>query len=209
MDFEKFKGVVFDFDGVFADSIPMHDRAYQQVLSDIGVSVTVEYLHKAIGSTPRQVLTSILQDTHPDKIEQTLKAFISYLGERCTQLPVSRNMDTLLEVLKGKKYSIGVASSTDSFVLRSFLETNRLLPFVDFIVGGENLQKGKPDPEMIQKCLSGLQLSPSGAFAVDDARSGILAAKSLGMYAIAYAKHSKKEIPEADLTITDFSELLN
>jgi len=102
---------------------------------------------------------------------------------------------------------IGVASSTYSDILQLILEKFGIQKYVSVIIGGESITKGKPDPEMLTCALQKLGIAGQEAFAIDDARSGIIAAKALSMYAIAYLQYSRKPISESDMAVMDFNEI--
>ena len=66
----------------------------------------------------------------------------------------------------------------------------------------------KPDPEMLNKALGKLGAGPQSSIAIDSSPNGIIAAKLIGMYAIAYMRYSQSSIREADLSVQDFKEII-
>lgn len=203
------KAIIFDFDGVITNGIPFHDRAYLEVLKNYGVTVSMDYLHSKIGMTPREVLTAIVREHNvpvdPDLItRQHLDLTTKLYRNEAEPTP---HLADFLERCQQAGLLIGVASSTHSDILTTVLEKFGVRNYFSGLIGGESVTKGKPDPDMIRQVLVQLDVPAPQAIAIDDAQSGIDAAKSLKMYTIAYAPYSHKVPANADMTIDDFLEI--
>jgi len=200
---------VFDFDGVITDGIPLQDEAYVLLFSKYGLDVSVDYLHTHIGMTSRQVIEKIAIensiDESLDSLVQAQKALVKDLY--ATKAEPAPGLRAFVTKLQESNFTIAVASSTQSDILKLVLSKFGILDAFVSVVGGEMISKGKPDPEMIQKSLDNMGASPANAVAIDDARSGILAANTLGMYSIGYMHYAKTVIPEANVLVNDFAEL--
>ncbi len=203
------KAIVFDFDGVITDGIPFHDQAYSKTFETYGLNVPLEELHSMIGSTSKQVFEKIFSSrdlaTDPEEASREHAAMLFNLYKEKAEMP--EGLVGFLQHCKEKGLHIGLSSSTHSNILKAVLEKFQISNYFTAVVGGEGVSKGKPDPEMILKALDVLNVQPEDAIAIDDAKSGILAAKSINMYAIAYLNYSKIEIPQADINVYNFEEI--
>ncbi|NCU38152.1 HAD family phosphatase [Candidatus Saccharibacteria bacterium] len=180
-----------------------------QTFKNYGVTVPIEELHSKIGSTNKQVFEQCFSDRGvPVDIENIVdehEDILFTLYKDKAELP--EGLKDFLEACKKNDLLIGLSSATNSKMLKIVLEKFGISTYFDVVIGGESVSKGKPDPEMIQKALEKLHVRPEQAIAIDDARSGIIAAKSIDMFTIAYLKFSKQEIPEADSSVWEFNDI--
>lgn len=201
--------IVFDFDGVLADGISFWDKSYSKIFAKHGVELDMDFLHTKIGKTTNQVVQELIEyyslELDPRTVEDQIQRDV--LKTFAVQAKESLHLKHFLKKLKSAGIRIGIASGSCSEAIKIVLKKFEVEEYFEVIVGGEDVCKGKPDPEMILKALEVLGVDPKNAMAIDDARSGILAAKSIGMHTIGYLKYSKKEILEADLNVNDFDEI--
>ncbi len=182
------QAIVFDFDGVITDGIPLHDEAYQKVFVDAGTACE-EFDIEAEAENLLQRFHSILYKLYLRKAKPA-PVLEDFLGE-CEEQGIS----------------IAVASSTSSQILEAFLSKFNLLPYFESIVGGDMIDKGKPNPEMIETALERIGFSGEDAVAIDDSQAGITAANKLNMYTIAYTRYIEGELQGAEEYVSDFSEI--
>ena len=202
------KAVVFDFDGVIVDGIPLHDKAYVEIFRDIGIDTTVEYLRMKIGKTSKEVIQEVLDEfSNTTDLATIQEGHLNLLQTYYDKADLSPHLPEFLEMLREKKIRIALASSTNTAILKSVAKRNNIDTYFEAYIGGELVEKGKPSPEMILKALSALDCDPKDALAIDDAPSGIAAAKSIGMEAIGYTYFSKEVLPDADIVVDDFLKI--
>ena len=105
---------------------------------------------------------------------------------------------------RGYKLSIGSSSKNTKFILGQL----GLGDFFDAIADGTDITNSKPDPEVFLKSAEKLGIEPSQCAVVEDAKSGIEAAKAAGMTALALFGDAK-ECGEEDYNLAGFADLLN
>jgi HAD superfamily hydrolase (TIGR01509 family) len=203
------KAILFDFDGVLVDGIPINDLNYVSSFSEIGLDIDLDYLHTKIGMTTGQVIRAILHDNRidmdPVRLEEKMQENIVEMYAKMAEMPPG--LIEFLKIAKSMKLKMGIGSGTHSQAIQKVLSSYGISSYFDVIVGGEMVKRGKPDPELWLRVLEELGVNPSDALAIDDARSGILAAKEINVKAIGYLRYSKEEIPEADENVFDFKEI--
>lgn len=200
--------IVFDFDGVIVDGVPLHDQAYLQTFQELGLSVPLEQLHTKIGKTSREVIAEILHEQGSDANQATaILRHSELLVQLYEQAPLAPHLEAFLQRVQANGIRMALASSTGSQILKSVVGRHHIANYFAGYVGGEMITKGKPDPEMIQKALNLLGCTPQDALAIDDAPSGIAAAKALQMKTIGYTFFSKKPLDEADAVVDDFLDI--
>jgi beta-phosphoglucomutase len=204
-----YKAIVFDFDGVITDGIPFHDQAYLNIYRSLGLDVSMDYLHTKIGQTPAEVLNGIRDKFHisfdaQELMKQHHAEVFKLYQSRAVPSP---NLGKFLAKCQQAGLVLGLASSTHSEILNMVLNKFHIKEYFTIIIGGEAVSKGKPDPDMIRQALSKLKINAENSIAIDDAQSGLDAAKSIGMFTIAYTPYSKVVPTNADMMVKDFLDV--
>jgi HAD superfamily hydrolase (TIGR01509 family) len=204
-----YKALIFDFDGVIVNGIPFHDEAYIKTFEGIGLDITIEHLHTKIGLTVKEVISSILRDKNVEadipKLVQNHHELLVDLYN--TKSYITSDIKPFIETCIENNLKLALASSTSSDILNMVLDKFSLHRYFSAVIGGEQVSKGKPNPEMLLKALTEISVNSQETIAIDDARSGILASKEIGMYSIAYLKYSKINILEANTNVFDFKDI--
>lgn len=90
-------------------------------------------------------------------------------------------VEELLKYLKETGYKIAIASSTRSALVKEQIEDAGLMKYFDVIVGGDQVKKSKPEPDIFLKAAELLVVKPENAYVIEDSYNGIRAAKSAHM----------------------------
>jgi len=83
--------------------------------------------------------------------------------------------------LRDKKLRVGMATSSVGTLARPFLERHQLSQYFDIVVSGEEVEHGKPHPDIYLRAAQKLGVAPKNCLVIEDALSGVQAAKSAGM----------------------------
>lgn len=100
-------------------------------------------------------------------------------------------------------FALGVASGSPKVFIVKVLETLSLTPFIHQFVSSEEVEKGKPAPDVFLKAARLLNVPSSRTLVIEDGRAGIRGAKAAGMKTVFLGE----PLDDADLTISSFSEL--
>ena len=207
------KGFIFDLDGVIVFTDKFHYMAWKKMADDMGIYFDEEINNRLRGVSRMESLEIILENYHGEplsdekKVELATKKNDIYrkLLETMTRADVSDEVRNTLDSLhqKGIKVALGSSSKNAKFIL----EKVELLDAFDAISDGTNITNSKPDPEVFVKAADFIHLKPQECAVVEDAFSGIDAAKSGNMYAVAIGDATNYD--KADFKINSFSEILN
>ena len=208
----KFKGVIFDLDGVVCSTDSFHYDAWNQILSTVGVQLDVQTNDKLRGLNRQDYLAKLLQyrgvSFSREKQAELCETKNNLYRQLLQNLSISDAPDDLvytLETLKsrGAKIAIGSSSKNARFVLQRL----GVLETFDAISDGVGLVNAKPNPEVFLKAAALLKLDPTDCLVVEDATLGIDAGKAGGFATagISVASHYDK----ADYKIQRLSDLLN
>lgn len=208
-------GVIFDLDGTLVASEVLYFTATEQILAPLGRSLrelTREERSRIPGRAAVENMEFYrrkfgLEEPAEDLVESRMDRIIAMVEERGVQvIPGTREF---LADLRGGAFRLALASSASSRYVLTVLERTGLAPFFGVVKTGDDCARVKPDPEIFLAAADGLGLPPSRCLVVEDAHSGILAARAAGMRVLAV--RSDYTLPEqsalADRVVPDFRGL--
>jgi beta-phosphoglucomutase len=179
---------LFDMDGTIADTMPFHLRAWMDLLREIGVQMEAEdFLRKTSGKMNRQILREVLgmslSDADAAAFEERKESLFRALCRPHVQ-PIAGLIPFLAE---SRRLGISMAVATAAGKANRDLVLNGLGVASHFtaVVGPEDVQCGKPHPEIFLKAAARLDVNPTQCLVFEDALSGIEAAGRAGMKAVA------------------------
>ena len=206
------EAVVFDLDGVIVDSEHVWDAAREVLARErgghwhehaqkdmMGMSSTEwsRYMHDVIGlkDPPEEISAAVVS-----RLEATYRE----------ELPLIDGAPEAIARL-AERWPLAVASSSNRPIINLVLELSGLDRFFRVTVSSEEVQHGKPSPDVYLEAALRLGVDPEHAVAVEDSHNGILAAKAGGMRVVAIPNRryqpGEGALAEADVVLEDISEL--
>jgi len=178
-----FRAVIFDLDGVLADSEPWWNQIDAKLLAQYGVTYRGEYHRNVLGVSYRLAVEFY---KNVFRISATLEELMRNRGKIATEFFANRvslfpSAKGTLEELGDMKLRLAVATSSVSASARPFLERTRINSFFDVIVTGDEIERGKPHPDIYLRIAGKLGIPAGACLAIEDAVSGVLAAKAARM----------------------------
>ncbi|MBI2834552.1 MAG: HAD family phosphatase [Acidobacteria bacterium] len=211
--------VVFDFDGVLADTEPLHLRAYQEALSDLKVTLTrEEYYARYLGYDDEGVFRALIGDGYltirgveiPELSSRKARAFERLIGSGEVLFPFAGVAVQRISAVA----PLAIASGALGHEIRLVLGATRLLDFFTAIIGAEDAERGKPAPDPYERALeavsarTGRHIAPARAVAIEDSRWGIQAARAAGMRCIAVTHtYPAADLGDSDLIVSDLASI--
>jgi beta-phosphoglucomutase len=206
------RAIVFDFDGVLADSEPLHLRAYQEVLADVGVSLSRdEYYASYLGYDDAGVFSAVA-DAHGWEMDQArLASLIAEKGRVFDHVVESTDVlypsaADCIRVL-AERYPLGIASGALKPEIEAVLRRSRLEGHFRFIVASGDTPRSKPapDPYVLAAELHGIPAD--SCVAIEDSRWGLASAKDAGLACVGITNtYPREELQLADRVIDSLSE---
>ncbi|MBI3651436.1 MAG: HAD family phosphatase [Acidobacteria bacterium] len=208
------KAIIFDCDGILAETEPLHFAALQSVLAAENISLTNEaYLHEFLALDDRGCFTKAFAKIGRVLSKEKLAALIA--RKAATIEPV---MQTGLHLFPGvqdfverasRQFPLAIASGALRSEIDLILHYGGLQNFFNLIVSAEDVEHGKPDPESFLKASRLLAeqtaktIEPHECLVIEDSFHGIHAARSAGMICLAVTNtYSREILAEADM-VTD------
>jgi beta-phosphoglucomutase family hydrolase len=180
------QGIIWDLDGVIVDSAPFHFEAWREFAAVKGRVYTEEDFRKTFGMRNEDILLYIFEEKLEQGVLETWSdekegRFRDLIRGSVEPLP---GVMTLVRALDMAGYQQAIASSTPLENIHLILNSLAILDFFDAIISGENVARGKPDPEAFLKAARVMSLDPERCLVIEDAAVGIEAAKRAGMKSI-------------------------
>jgi HAD superfamily hydrolase (TIGR01509 family) len=179
------RAVVFDCDGVLADSEELFDDAWRAALDEYGRGLRDEDALWSKGRTDR-ALFERLNTRHPmppwDEFHAAIDRHLDRIFAEHLQ-PFPDAAETV-PALAFEGIPLAVASSSRRSRLDLILDLIGLRRYFEFTVAGDEVTSGKPDPEIYLAGAAGIGVAPAECMAVEDAAAGAAAARGAGMRVI-------------------------
>jgi beta-phosphoglucomutase len=205
------KGVVFDFDGVIVDSHAVHQRAWRRFLESVGTSVSDEQLRFVLDGRKRDdILRHFLGNLDSDKLHEYGHQKEQIFRSEAANVQVIEGLLAFLEDLEEARLLLGIASSGSRSRVEFLLGRLALRQRFRVVVTGDEVESGKPNPELFLRAAQDLQIDPTELVVLEDAFSGVKAAKAAGMRCVGIAQADGASIlfdAGADHVVPDFRYL--
>lgn len=193
------EAVIFDFDGVIADSEPLHYRAFKETVSRYGIDLPKErYYGEYLGYTDIECTQAISVDFDLGLDEAGIDQLMQEKTELFDRLVQGKNtiidgVCEFVDMLKREGVRLAVCSGALLGDIELMLAGTDLADSFEIVVAADHVQKGKPDPEGFLLVLQRLnetgpeQILPNDCVVIEDSRWGLEAAAAAGMHTIAVA----------------------
>jgi len=178
-----FDAILFDFDGVLADTEPLHCACWAEVLAPLGVSLDWNFYRDCcIGIDDKDMLRMMATRSDPARDWQDLWARYPAKKElfrrrTLSAPPFDPALDPFLESLR-QSYKLAVVSSSSCSEIEPLLEAGGLRRHFLAVVGGESVARLKPAPDPY--LLAARRLEARNPLVVEDSAAGIASARAAG-----------------------------
>jgi HAD superfamily hydrolase (TIGR01509 family) len=204
----QLQAVIFDMDGVIIDSHPAHRRAWRKFLHSMGRNVTNHELDFILDGRKRaEILRYFLGEISQAQLEEHGKRKDDFFHDLEMEVKPIPGVVSFLDVLQKRKIATAVATSASESRARSTLARLHLTHHFQAVITGGDVEKGKPDPAIYSLACQRLNIAPQNALAIEDAVSGIRAARGAGLRCVGVSIHQPAEdlmAAGADCVIDNF-----
>lgn len=204
------KACIFDLDGVIVDTVEAHYFAWKAMADELNIPFTEEDNEHLKGVSRFESMQMILalgdiQKTDAEIKEYTTKKNGIYVDiiSKMTPNDILPGVLNFIDLLKSNNIRIAIGSSSKN--TPTILKAVGLDKTFEVIVDGNSITQSKPHPEVFLKGAEGLQLAPEDCIVIEDAISGVKAAKNSGMKCIGVGEQDVLDL--ADLVIPDLQHL--
>ncbi len=206
------QAVLFDMDGVLIDSEPFHHRITKDLFQELKLTISSEEYNGFIGLSFPEMWKRInasyrLEQTLPEIIDLNRNRIMTYLKN--SEQQAIPGVVPLLERLKSEQIELAVASSSPLPYIELVLEKLAIRDFFRVLVSGEEVERGKPAPDIFLRAAELLKVTPEYCLVIEDSKNGVRAAKEAGMKCIGFRNinSGNQELSRADLIVERMDKL--
>ena len=214
----RVQAVLFDFDGVLADTEHLHCDAFRAVAAHAGVPLSEhDYYQRYLGLPDRECLTALFAAAGRRRTAVELAALLRRKREEfARRMPEAALYPGAAAALRRlhEHFLLAIASGAFREEIAPILERAHVATLFCAVIGADDVHAGKPDPEPYLRALQAINagqrrpISPAACVVIEDAPLGIRAARAAGMQCIAVTTHHEPAaLADADAVIAAVSQL--
>ena len=200
------KAIIFDMDGLMIDSERVTFECYQERLKDMNLTMDEEFYKTLLGKPIKGIyqrfydvygndfpIQNVIQDVHQSMAERF----------ETEGVPVKKGLVELLHYLKDNNYKTIVATSSNRDRVDKILAQAKITEFFDDSICGDEVTKGKPNPEVFLKSCQKLGVNVDEAIVLEDSEAGIQASydANIKVICIPDMKYPEKQYEEKTFKI--------
>lgn len=205
----RYPVVLFDLDGTVIDTGAIILASMRHAAETvIGGEYTDAQLLAAVGGPG---LEAQMQALDPERTDELIRVYRAHNEPLHDTISVCAGMDVVLDELKGRGHRLGIVTAKRRATVELAFARIPIEHLFDAVVGGDETERHKPDPQPLELALERMQASPAEAVYVGDSPFDMQAAKAAGMYAIGVAWgriHAPEKLEDADVVIERAEDLL-
>ena len=203
------KGAIFDLDGVIVSSVSLHFNSWKKMFAEYGKEFSFEDYKEKVDGIPRMSgARAILTDLSEEELEKAAAKKQSYFLEFLEKegIEVYESTLKLIKVLKQNALKVAVISSSKNCL--PVLKKVGIDNLFEVIITGNDIKKGKPDPQVFLTASQRLGLIPQECIVFEDAVLGVEAAKRGNFKCVGIDRyHNPSRLAKADSVVNDASEI--
>jgi HAD superfamily hydrolase (TIGR01509 family) len=222
---ETLHAIIFDFDGIIADTEPLHYEGLRRTLATVGITLTEpDYYAHYLGYDDRGCVVAALEAHDRPTTDSIVRELMqkkadAYLASIQDHLVIFPGVREFVQEAAAS-FPLAIASGALRREIELILEQAGIRKAFLHITSAEDVTRGKPDPQPFLEALAGLnrrrttdRLLPASCLVIEDSLPGIRGAKAAGMKVLAVANtHTVQDLHEAhaishSLSDTRLSEL--
>lgn len=184
------KMLIFDMDGLMVDTERMAIESWEICLKKLNLPIDREFLISLMGTTKFSIYSKFddkygkdFDYEHKIQPQFAQKKMELIMAEKPENLR-KKGLIELINFAKENGLKIAVASSSTKYEVEKILKRAEVIDFFDFIICGDEVKNGKPDPEIFLKAVEKSGISKENTIILEDSTNGLLAAHNAGIKSI-------------------------
>ena len=181
-------GAIFDWDGVVVDSSNIHFKSWEMLAEELDLPLPDDHFERGFGKRNQTIIPEILGWTKNVELiekwglrkEEIYREIGSSDG-----IPLAKGSKEFLKRLHAEPFRSAIGTSTERKNVELAIKQHDLSDFFSASACSEDVQEGKPNPEVFLKAAAGLSISPSLCVVFEDSPHGIEAAQNANMKSVA------------------------
>ena len=204
-----FKGLIFDLDGVLVDTVPAHYEAWRRMFTEYGYAFGPrEYREKVDGLRRLEGARAVMCDAPAETVALAADLKNQYYRDLIEQGQFNVFESSVRFVRQCEARGLRLAAASSSVNVHYILQKAGMADAFSVVIGGDDVEEGKPHPEIFLIAAEGLGLSVGECVVFEDAASGVIAAKRGGFYCVGVGDDSNSgNLAQADEIVANLGEI--
>ncbi len=210
------KGIIFDMDGLMFDTERLSLLIWKDLIIKNNMKFYPDFIYQIRGRSSMDAKKLYEEKYYPDATinYEDIKKQKTYIMQEWlenNEIPIKKGLLELLEFLNENKYKLIVASSTKKEIVNKYLEKAGVKKYFFDIVGGDDINKTKPNPDIFLLAAKKISLAANEVLVLEDSLAGVLAANAANMKVVWIPDDI--DIPEArkkaTITLNNLKEVIS
>ena len=191
-------GILWDCDGTIMDTERLYAYAWQTHLKQFGLSIPEDEIKQFVGVDDRIVHSFYSDQVDLENFDQTMDKLGFIIENSLDERIIFQDAKQLLYQLSHLEFKQACASASPYNLLSKKLQKFKVDSYFDFIIGGDQVNRNKPYPDIYNMAIE--KLGTSYNLVIEDSPTGILSGKASGSFVLAIDRgmFSKEQLSEAD-----------
>ena len=191
-------GILWDCDGTIMDTERLYAYAWQTHLKQFGLSIPEDEIKQFVGVDDRIVHSFYSDQVDLENFDQTMHKLGFIIENSLDEIIIFQDAKQLLYQLSHLEFKQACASASPYNLLSKKLQKFKVDSYFDFIIGGDQVNRNKPYPDIYNRAIE--KLGTSYNLVIEDSPTGISSGKASGSYVLAIDRgmFSKEQLSEAD-----------
>ena len=177
-------GIIFDMDGILIDSERQSNEGWLWAAGQLGVDMPM-WLIDSFKGAPAELCCKFFDDYYKGVIDyweaKELRTQHVYKIRETEGIPVKKGVKDIFEYIRNNGLKCAVATSTRRESAEKTLHEIGVWDYLDAVVYGDEVERGKPEPDIFLRAAKAIGVNPSEAAVVEDSINGIKAGYAAGM----------------------------
>ena len=191
-------GILWDCDGTIMDTERLYAYAWQTHLKEFGLSIPEDEIKQFVGVDDRIVHSFYSNQVDLENFDQTMSKLGSIIENSLDERIIFQDSKQVLYQLSQLEHKQACVSASPYGLLSKKLEKFNVDSYFDFVIGGDQVSRNKPYPDIYNRAIE--KLGTSYNLVIEDSPTGISSGKASGSYVLAIDRgmYSKEQLSEAD-----------
>ena len=191
-------GILWDCDGTIMDTERLYAFAWQTHLKEYGLSIPEDEIKQFVGVDDRIVHSFYSDQVDLENFDQTMSKLGSIIENSLDERIIFQDSKQVLYQLSQLEHKQACVSASPYGLLSKKLEKFNVDSYFDFVIGGDQVSRNKPYPDIYNRAIE--KLGTSYNLVIEDSPTGISSGKASGSYVLAIDRgmFSKEQLSEAD-----------
>ena len=185
------KAVIFDMDGVLADTQKIHAEVESELFKELGINISPSEMTKRFAGLSFKLQIETILKEHgksADIDDLDLEKYERYIKALEPGIEGVRGARPLVEWLHAKNVRMAIATSNKRKAATIVVRELGIDNYIKVLVSSEDVEHGKPAPDIFIEAAKKIEVQPKDCVVVEDGESGIVGAKKAGMKTIGYGE---------------------